>query len=65
MVFTILIPQILADEGRSGLMTVLGHGFMGDGDGMATGSREFANLTGRVMIATDWKGWRLMAISMP
>ena len=57
VVFTILIPQILADEGRSGLMTVLGHGFMGDGDGMATGSREFANLTGRVMIATDWKGW--------
>ena len=54
---TILIPQVLADEGNSGLMTVLGHGFMGSGDGMVTGSRHSANMTSRVMIGTDWKGW--------
>lgn len=57
VVFTILIPQILADEDRSGSMTILGHGFMGDGDGMVKSNRVFANMTGRVMIGTDWKGW--------
>ena len=29
VVVTILIPQVLVDEGSTGLMTVLGHGFMG------------------------------------
>ena len=57
VVFAILIPQILAEEGRSGSMTILGHGFMGDGDGMVRANRVFANMTGRVMIGTDWKGW--------
>ena len=57
VVFTILIPQILADENRTGELTILGHGFMGDGDGMVIANHVFANMTGRVMIGTDWKGW--------
>ena len=57
VVVTILIPQVLVDEGSTGLMTVLGHGFMGSGDGMVAGSGNSANMTGRVMIGTDWKGW--------
>ena len=57
IVFTILIPKILADENRSGELTILGHGFMGDGDGMVRGNHVFANMYGKVMIGTDWKGW--------
>ena len=57
IVFTILIPKILADENRSGELTILGHGFMGDGDGMVRANHVFANMYGKVMIGTDWKGW--------
>jgi len=57
VVFTILIPQVLADESRAGQMTLLGHGFMGNGKGMVSGFREYAQLYDRVMIATDFKGW--------
>ncbi len=58
VVFTITIPQSLANSSTSGPLTVMGHGFLGNGDGMVSGGlREWGELFGTPMIGTDFKGW--------
>ena len=58
VVFTITIPQSLANSSTSGPLTVMGHGFLGNGDGMVSGGlREWGEIFGTPMIGTDFKGW--------
>ena len=55
--FTLLIPQSAAISNTPAPLVVLGHGFMGDGEGIVAGLREWSNQFGYSTIATDFKGW--------
>ena len=57
VVFTITIPKSAADDSQPAPLVVLGHGFMGDGEGMVTEARGWANEYGFATIGTDFKGW--------
>ena len=57
VVFTLQIPQSAATSITPAPLMVLGHGFMGDGEGMVAGLREWSNEYGYATIATDFKGW--------
>ncbi|MCH2427847.1 MAG: hypothetical protein MK168_00745 [Candidatus Thalassarchaeum sp.] len=57
VVFTLTIPQSAADSGQPVPLVVLGHGFLGDGRGMVSAFRGWANETGFASIGTDFKGW--------
>jgi len=57
VVFTITIPKSAADDSKPAPLVVLGHGFMGDGEGMVTEARGWANEYGFATIGTDFKGW--------
>ena len=57
VVFTITIPKSAADDSQPAPLMVLGHGFMGDGEGMVTEARGWANEYGFATIGTDFKGW--------
>ena len=57
VVFTLLIPQSAAISNSPAPLMVLGHGFMGDGEGIVAGLREWSNEYGYATIATDFKGW--------
>lgn len=57
VVFTLSIPQSAADSNQSAPLIVLGHGFLGNGEGMVSGFRGWANQTGFATIGTDFKGW--------
>ncbi|MDP6562485.1 MAG: hypothetical protein QF377_01795, partial [Candidatus Thalassarchaeum sp.] len=57
VVFTIAIPQSAADSGTPVPLVVLGHGFLGNGEGMVSGFRGWANEHGYATIGTDFKGW--------
>ena len=57
VVFTLTIPQSAADSGQPVPLVVLGHGFLGDGQGMVSAFRGWANETGFASIGTDFKGW--------
>jgi len=57
VVFTIAIPQSAADSGTPVPLVVLGHGFLGNGEGMVSGFRGWGNEHGYATIGTDFKGW--------
>ena len=57
VVFTLAIPQSAADSGEPVPLVLLGHGFLGDGRGMVSGFRGWANGTGFATMGTDFKGW--------
>ena len=57
VVFTLLIPQSAATSGNPVPLVVLGHGFLGNGEGMVSGFRGWANEHGYATIGTDFKGW--------
>ena len=57
VVFTLSIPQSAADSGTAVPLVVLGHGFLGNGDGMVKGFRSWSNEHGYATIGTDFKGW--------
>ena len=57
VVFTITIPKSAADDSKPAPLVVLGHGFMGDGEGMVNEARGWANEYGFATIGTDFKGW--------
>ena len=57
VVFTITIPKSAADASQPAPLVVLGHGFMGNGEGMVTEARGWANDSGFATIGTDFKGW--------
>lgn len=55
--FTLIIPQVLADNSTSGPLVVFGHGFMGTGEATISGVRSWAQTYGVSLLATDWYGW--------
>jgi len=55
--FTLIIPQVLADNNISGPLVVFGHGFMGTGEATISGSRGWSQTYGVSLLATDWYGW--------
>ena len=55
--FTLIIPQVLADNNDSGPLVVFGHGFMGTGEATISGSRGWSQTYGVSLLATDWYGW--------
>ena len=57
VVFTVTIPQSAADFSQPAPLVVLGHGFLGNGEGMVSGFRGWANDSGVATIGTDFKGW--------
>ena len=57
VVFTLSIPQSAADSGTPVPLVVLGHGFLGNGEGMVSSFRGWANEHGYATIGTDFKGW--------
>ena len=57
VVFTLSIPQSAADSGTPVPLVVLGHGFLGNGNGMVKGFRGWSNDHGYATIGTDFKGW--------
>ena len=57
VVFTLTIPMSSAENSQASPLVVLGHGFLGDGEGMVSGFRGWANQSGVATIGTDFKGW--------
>ena len=57
VVFTVTIPKSAADSSQPAPLVVLGHGFLGNGEGMVSGFRGWANDSGVATIGTDFKGW--------
>jgi hypothetical protein len=57
VVFTLTIPMSSAENSQPAPLVVLGHGFLGDGEGMVSGFRVWANQSGVATIGTDFKGW--------
>ena len=57
VVFTITIPKSAADSSQPAPLVVLGHGFLGNGEGIVSGFRGWANESGFATIGTDFKGW--------
>ena len=57
VVFTVTIPKSAADALQPVPLLVLGHGFMGDGQGMVSALRGPTNDSGFATIGTDFKGW--------
>ena len=57
VVFTMSIPLSAVDNPNPVPLVVLGHGFLGDGKGMVSGFRTWANTSGVATIGTDFKGW--------
>ena len=57
VVFTLTIPMSAAENSQPAPLVVLGHGFLGDGEGMVSGFRGWANHSGVATIGTDFKGW--------
>ena len=56
-VFTVTIPMSAAESSQPAPLVVLGHGFLGNGEGMVSGFRGWANDSGVATIGTDFKGW--------
>ena len=46
-----------AENSQPAPLVVLGHGFLGNGEGMVSGFRGWANQSGVATIGTDFKGW--------
>ena len=57
VVFTLAIPMSAAENSQPAPLVVLGHGFLGNGEGMVSGFRAWANQSGVATIGTDFKGW--------
>ena len=57
VVFTLAIPMSAAENSQPVPLVVLGHGFLGNGEGMVSGFRAWANQSGVATIGTDFKGW--------
>ena len=57
VVFTLTIPMSAAENSQPAPLVVLGHGFLGNGEGMVSGFRGWANQSGVATIGTDFKGW--------
>ena len=57
VVFTLSIPQSAADSSTPVPLVVLGHGFLGNGEGMVSAFRGWGNEHGYATIGTDFKGW--------
>ena len=57
VVFTVTIPMSAAETSQPAPLVVLGHGFLGNGEGMVSGFRGWANNSGVATIGTDFKGW--------
>ena len=57
VVFTLTIPMSSAENSQPAPLVVLGHGFLGNGEGMVSGFRGWANQSGVATIGTDFKGW--------
>lgn len=57
VVFTLTIPMSAAESSQPAPLVVLGHGFLGNGEGMVSGFRGWANDSGIATIGTDFKGW--------
>ncbi|MFL2952037.1 MAG: hypothetical protein ACJZ67_04730 [Candidatus Thalassarchaeaceae archaeon] len=57
VVFTVTIPMSAAESSQPAPLVVLGHGFLGNGEGMVSGFRGWANDSGMATIGTDFKGW--------
>ncbi|MDG1540157.1 MAG: hypothetical protein P8Q46_01205 [Candidatus Thalassarchaeaceae archaeon] len=57
VVFTVTIPMSAAESSQPAPLVVLGHGFLGNGEGMVSGFRGWANESGVATIGTDFKGW--------
>jgi len=57
VIFTLTIPMSSAENSQPAPLVVLGHGFLGDGEGMVSGFRGWANQSGFATIGTDFKGW--------
>ena len=57
VVFTVTIPMSAAETSQPAPLIVLGHGFLGNGEGMVSGFRGWANDSGVATIGTDFKGW--------
>ena len=57
VVFTVTIPMSAAETSQPAPLVVLGHGFLGNGEGMVSGFRGWANDSGVATIGTDFKGW--------
>ena len=57
VVFTVTIPMSAAETSQPAPLVVLGHGFLGNGEGMVSGFRAWANDSGVATIGTDFKGW--------
>ena len=58
--FTIIVPQSLWQEGRSGAIVQYGHGLLGEQSEVEQGYLgEIANRYGYVLLAADWSGMSL------
>lgn len=57
VIFTLTIPMSSVQNLQPAPLVVLGHGFLGDGEGMVSGFRGWANQSGVATIGTDFKGW--------
>ena len=57
VVFTVTIPMSAAETSQPAPLVVLGLGFLGNGEGMVSGFRGWANDSGVATIGTDFKGW--------
>jgi hypothetical protein len=55
--FTMIIPQVSADNSTPAPLVVFGHGFMGTGEATISGVRGWAQTYGVSLLATDWYGW--------
>ena len=55
--FTMVIPQVLADQNESGPLVVFGHGFLGTGEGTSDYVSGWAEEYKVSFLATDLYGW--------
>ena len=55
--FTMIIPQVSADNSTPAPLVVFGHGFMGTGEATISGVRGWAQTYEVSLLATDWYGW--------
>ena len=55
--FTMVIPQVLADQNESGPLVVFGHGFLGTGEGTSGYLSGWAEDYKVSFLATDLYGW--------
>ena len=55
--FTMVIPQVLADQSESGPLVVFGHGFLGTGEGTSDYVSGWAEEYKVSFLATDLYGW--------